>query len=156
MVVILSLMCIILRLVDWWITFISLVLELFVSSHPYELSRCPMHLWFATLWGTRWISFSLCFLYVKQTNVLQSIVIHESFVCAFSCCIIVSLLIARTLSFMLWLKYYDPNFECFANTLIKSLMVHVTSKIILSFYHLPTRGRAGVKLGDVDTLQMYL
>ena len=33
----------------------------------------------------------LCFLYVKQTNVLQSIVIHESFVCAFSCCIIVSL-----------------------------------------------------------------
>ena len=36
------------------------------------------------------------------------------------------------------------------------MMVHVTSKIILSFYHLPTRGRAGVKLGDVDTLQMYL
>ena len=29
------------------------------------------------------------------------------------------------------------------------------SKIIL-FYHLPPRGRAGVKLGDVDTLQMYL
>ena len=25
-----------------------------------------------------------------------------------------------------------------------------------SFYHLPTQGRAGVKLGDVDTLQMYL
>jgi hypothetical protein len=23
-------------------------------------------------------------------------------------------------------------------------------------YHLPTRGRAGVKLGDVDTLQTYL
>ena len=54
----------------------------------------------------------LCFLYVKQTNVLQSIVIHESFVCAFSCCIIVSLLIARTLSFMLWLKCYDPSFQC--------------------------------------------
>ena len=41
-------------------------------------------------------------------------------------------------------KYFD-----------KSLMVHVTSKIILSFYHLPTRGRAGVKLGDVDTLLTY-
>jgi hypothetical protein len=25
-----------------------------------------------------------------------------------------------------------------------------------SFYHLPTRGRAGVKLGDVDTLQTYI
>ena len=23
-------------------------------------------------------------------------------------------------------------------------------------YHLPTRGRAGVKLGDADTLQTYL
>ena len=54
------------------------------------------------------------------------------------------------------LKYYDPSYQCFTNTLIKFMMVHVTSKIILSFYHLPTRGRAGVKLGDVDTLQMYL
>ena len=27
---------------------------------------------------------------------------------------------------------------------------------LLFCYHLPTRGRAGVKLGDVDTLQTYL
>ena len=33
--------------------------------------------------------------------------------------------------------------------------LHVTSKIIVC-YHLPTRGRAGVKLGDADTLQTYL
>ena len=25
-----------------------------------------------------------------------------------------------------------------------------------SFYHLPTRGRAGIKLGDADTSPMYL
>jgi hypothetical protein len=31
----------------------------------------------------------------------------------------------------------------------------VTSKIIF-YYHLPTQGRAGGKLGDVDTLQTYL
>jgi hypothetical protein len=31
--------------------------------------------------------------------------------------------------------------------MIKIVLVHVTSKIILC-YHLPTRGRAGVKLGD--------
>jgi hypothetical protein len=31
----------------------------------------------------------------------------------------------------------------------------VTSKIILC-YHLPTRGWAGVKLGDADTSQTYL
>ena len=57
---------------------------------------------------------------------------------------------------MSMLEYYDPSFECFTNTLIKFMMVHATLKIILSFYHLPTRGQAGVKLGDVDTLQMYL
>jgi hypothetical protein len=39
--------------------------------------------------------------------------------------------------------------------MIKIVLVHVTSKIILC-YHLPTRGRAGVKLGDADTSQTYL
>ena len=90
-VIILSLMCIVPKLVDWIITLILLVLKLFVSSHPYELWRCPMHLCFAIPWGTSWIPFSLCFLYVKQTNVFQSIVIHESFVCTFSCYNIVAM-----------------------------------------------------------------
>ena len=31
------------------------------------------------------------------------------------------------------LKYYDPIYQYFTNTLIKFMMVHVTSKIILSF-----------------------
>ena len=90
-VAILSLMCIVPRLVDWCITLILIVLKLFVSSHPYELWRCPMHLCLATPWGTSWIPFSLCFLYVKQTNVFQSIVIHEYFVCTFSCYNIVAM-----------------------------------------------------------------
>ena len=154
-VAILSSMCIVPRLVDWCITLILLVLNYLylVTLMNFEGVLC---IYICYSMRDKLNTFMLCFLYVKQTNVLQSIVIHESFVCAFSCCIIVYFLIARTLSFMLWLKYYDPSFECFANTLIKSLMVHVTSKIILSFYHLPTRGREGVKLGDVDTLQMYL
>ena len=33
--------------------------------------------------------------------------------------------------------------------------IYVTSKIIL-FYRLPTRERAGTKLGDADTSQTYL
>ena len=53
------------------------------------------------------------------------------------------------------LEYYDPSYQCSTNTLVKIMMVHATLKIIL-FYHLPTRGRAGVKLGDVDMLQTYL
>jgi len=46
---------------------ILLVLVLFVSSHPCELWRCPMHL-FATLWGTSWLP--LCYVFCmwnKQT-----------------------------------------------------------------------------------------
>ena len=31
---------------------------------------------------------------------------------------------------------------------------HSASKIL--FYHLPTRGRAGIKLGDADTSPSYL
>ena len=101
MVAILSSMCIVPRLVDWCITLILLVLKLFVSSHPYELWRCPMHLCFATLWGTRWIPFLLYFLYVKQTNIFQSIVIHESFVCTFSCSNIVAISYCYNYIFML-------------------------------------------------------
>ena len=32
----------------------------------------------------------------------------------------------------------------------------MSPKKLLFCYHLPTRGRAGVKLGDVDMLQTYL
>ena len=68
-VAILSSMFIVPRLVDWFITLILLVLKLFVSSHPYKLWRCPMHLCFATLWGTSWMP--LCyvfFMWNKQTS----------------------------------------------------------------------------------------
>ena len=124
-VAILSSMCIVPRLVDWCITLILLVLNYLylVTLMNFEGVLCNF---ICYSMRDRLNTIMLCFLYVKQTNVLQSIVIHESFVCAFSCCIIVSLLIARTLSFMLWLKYYDPSYQCFTNTLIKFMMVHVT------------------------------
>ena len=32
----------------------------------------------------------------------------------------------------------------------------MSPKKLFYFYRLPTRGRAGIKLGDADTLQMYL
>ena len=44
------------------------------------------------------------------------------------------------------------------------MLLHIVDQDCVGFmspkklfcYHLPTRGRAGVKLGDVDMLQMYL
>jgi hypothetical protein len=62
---------------DWFIIMVLLVLKLFVSSHPLELWRCPMHLCFATPWGTSWISLcyvSICF---KQTCTFQWIITHD-------------------------------------------------------------------------------
>ena len=62
-------MCIVPKLIDWFILLILLALELFVSSHPYELWRCHMHLCSGTPWGTSWMP--LCYVFYmwnKQTS----------------------------------------------------------------------------------------
>ena len=55
----------------------------------------------------------------------------------------------------LCLRVLWSQLQCFTYTWSRLCWLHVTSKIIVC-YHLPTRGRAGVKLGDADTLQTYL
>ena len=110
---------------------------------------------FATVLRDKLNTSMLCFLYVKQTNVLQSIVIHESFVCAFSCCIIVSWLLLELCLSCSCLEYLDPSYQCFYNNDDQDCVGCMSPIKLYCFYHLPTRGRAGVKLGDVDTLQMY-
>jgi hypothetical protein len=60
---------------------VLLVLKLFISSHPLELWRCPMHWCFATPWETSWIP--LCYvLYMLETNNWLSMQYYSwSFVC---------------------------------------------------------------------------
>jgi hypothetical protein len=67
-VVILSIMCIVPKfIIDWFMIMVLLVLKLFLSSHPFELWRCPMHLCFATPRGTSWIP--LCHVFsMLKTN----------------------------------------------------------------------------------------
>ena len=38
---------------------------------------------------------------------------------------------------------------------VMNMLGNIPHKFIC-FYHLPTRGRAGIKLGDADTSPMYL
>jgi hypothetical protein len=126
---------------------VLLVLKLFVSSHPLELWRSPMHLCFATPWGTSWIP--LCYVfYMLQTNIHLSMQYYSwSFVC-------VSFhVVTWLLSSMVRIIYLMPMFRVLWSQhamlyleLIKIVLVHVTSKIIV----LPTRGRAWVKLGDAS------
>jgi len=41
-------------------------------------------------------------------------------------------------------------------TIVKDLIIPFSIKNYIVFYRLPTRGRAGTKLGDVDTSITYL
>jgi hypothetical protein len=75
-------MCIVPKfIIDWFMIKVLLVLKLFVSSHPLELWRCPMHLCFATPWGTSWIP--LCYIFsMLETNKYLSMHYYSwSFVC---------------------------------------------------------------------------
>jgi hypothetical protein len=60
---------------------VLLVLTLFISSHPLELWRCPMHLCFAILWGTSWISLCYVFSMLKTNKYLSMHYYSWSFVC---------------------------------------------------------------------------
>ena len=50
---------------------------------------------------------------------------------------------------------FDLSSHVLHNYLIKIVLVACQLKNYFC-YHLPTRGRVGVKLGDADTLQTYL
>jgi hypothetical protein len=60
---------------------VMLVLKLFVSSHPLELWRCPMHLCFATPWGTSWIPLCYVFSMLKTKKYLSIHYYLWSFAC---------------------------------------------------------------------------
>src|SRR3954451_7965574 len=66
----------------------------------------------------------------------------------FSCYSMVTKFYCKIISTMSMLAYYDPS----SSRLCDSM----SPQILFVCYHLPTRRRAGVKLGDVDTLQTYL
>src|SRR3954470_18201266 len=95
----------------------------------------------------------LCFLYVKQTNVFQCM-LFMIFVCSLPCSMhnYYVLLLELHLS-CTCLEFFDPIFQCLQ--MVGSLLRGCMSPKKLFFYHLPTRGRAGVKLGDADTLETY-
>ena len=88
----------------------------------------------------------LCFIYVKQTNVFQCIIIRDlclyPFMLQHSCYV---LLLELHLSWSC-LEFFDPRFQCLQ--MVWSWFWWCMSPKKLFFYHLPTQGRAGVKLGD--------
>ena len=131
-----------------------LCIVLFASSHQLSL-KVSCHLCFATPWRTIWLPLMLCWLYVERKTCFQDSFIHDLLVC----------LLVNTLTMLA--KSIDGFISCMPclEVLWSQLIVLCIwmFEIVIachlknySFYHLPTRGRAGVKLGDADTLQTYL
>jgi hypothetical protein len=111
---------------------VLLLLKLFVSSHPFELWRCPMHLCFVTPWGTSWIP--LCYVFsMLETNKWLSIHYYSwSFVCV-SFHVVTWLLssMVRIISLMPMFRVLWSQHAMFYFKLMKIVLVHVTSKIIV-------------------------
>ena len=114
---------------------ILLVLVLFVSRHPCELSRCPLHLYCYSM-KDRLVATMLCFLYVKQTNVFQCM-LFMIFVYSLSCCMhSYYVLLLELHSFMHMFRVLWSQLSMLANGWIFIVRVHVTLKIIIFITYL--------------------
>jgi hypothetical protein len=107
-----------------------------------------MHLCFAIPWRTSWKPLCYVFLYARNTHLTFNVSLHMIFcLCYLSCYNMVA-------------KFYCQYYVFYAHvlsTLILALnALHRRSRLwwymspqkLFFCYHLPTRGRAGVKLGD--------
>jgi hypothetical protein len=111
---------------------VLLVLKLFVSSHTLELWRCPMHLCFATPWGTSWIPLCYIFYMLETNNWLSMHYYSWSFVCV-SFHVVTWLLssMVRIISLMSMFRVLWSHHAMLYLKLIKIVLVHFTSKIII-------------------------
>jgi hypothetical protein len=150
-------MCIVPKfIIDWFMIMLLLVVKLFVSSHPFELSRCTMHLCFATPRGTSWIP--LCYvLSMLQTNKWLSIHYYSwSFVC------VTFHVVTWLLSSIVRIIYLMPMFRVLWSQL--AMLYIDLIKIVLGAchlknyfcYHLKLEDEQELSLGMLDTLQTYL
>ena len=139
--------CIVPRFIDWLILLVSLVLKLFVSSRPLKL------------WGVLCIyvllslkdklkTFCMFFLMI-WTHVWLSLFHFHDLLFVFVC------------MFTTWLLSYYCQDYIFHAHVLSSLIPALNALLrwsrlwwcmspqkLFFCYHLPTRGRAGVKLGD--------
>jgi hypothetical protein len=124
---------------------------------PFELWRCPMHLCFAIPWRTSWITLCYVFSMLKTNKWILMHYYSWSFICvAFHVVTWLLSSIVRIISFMPMFGVLWSHLAMLYIELIKIVLAACHLKNYYFRYHLPTWGRAGVKLGDADTLQTYL
>jgi hypothetical protein len=107
-----------------------------------------MHLCFATPWRTSWKPLCCVFLYARNTHLTFNALLLMIF------CLCYFYVITWLLSFILKIISFMPMFRVLWSQ--HSMLYIVWSRLcwcmspqkLLFCYHLPSRGRAGVKLGD--------
>jgi hypothetical protein len=144
-------------IIDWFMVMILLVLKLFVSSHPLELWRCPMHLYFAILWGTSWIPLFYVFSMLKTNNWLSVHYYSWSFICV-TFHVVTWLLssMVRIISFMPMFRVLWYQLAMLYIDLINIVMgaCHLKNYYFIITYLLEDEHE--LSLGMLDTLQTYL
>jgi hypothetical protein len=149
-------MCIVPKfIIDWFMIMVLLVLKLLVSSHPLKLEGV-LCIYFLLLHEGQAENHLLCFPYGWNTHVTFIVSLFMIFhLCFFSCySMVAKFLLSRLCLPCPCFKFFDLSTQC-STSLIK-LWWCMSPKKLLFCYHLPTQGRAGVKLGDADMSQMYL
>jgi hypothetical protein len=132
-VVILSIMCIVPKfIIDWFMIMVLLVLKLFVSSHPLKLEGVLCIYVLLLHEGQAENHFDMFFCMVETHMWLSMFHYSWSFVCVTFHVItwLLSLYYRDYVFHTHVLKYFDLSTQCFTS-LIKIVMVHVTSKIIV-------------------------
>ena len=93
---------------------------------------------------------------IEQTYHFQCIIAHyQLFVQLFMCNIVAKFTLVQIIFIMPLLKCFDLSLQCFY-IMVDQVCVGFMLPQNYLCYRLPTRGRAGVKLGDADTYQTYL
>jgi hypothetical protein len=150
-------MCIVPKfIIDWFMIMVSLVLKLFVSSRPFKLEGV-LYIYVLLFHKGQAENHLLCFFHMIWTHVWLSLFHYSwSFVCV-SFYVITWLLSFYCQDYVSYV-YVSSSLIPALNAFLRWLRLWwcMSPQKLFFCYHLPTRGRAGVKLGEVDTLQTYL
>ena len=121
------------------------VLKLLVSSHPLNFKGVIAFM-FCYFIKDMLSTTLLCLLYAHKQTVAFNALLFMILRLSYSSCYNIVAKFYWIISIMPMIEYLDPSSQCF--TMHDQDCVGSMSPQKLFCYHLPTRGRAGVKLGD--------
>jgi hypothetical protein len=134
-------------IIDWFIILVLLVLKLFVSSRPLKLHGV-LCIYFLLFHEGQAENHLLCFPYDLNTHLTFIVSLFMIFhLFSFSCYnMVAKFLLSRLCLLYPCFKFFDPSTQCLNRW--SRLWWCMSPQKLFFCYHLPTRGRAGVKLGD--------